>query len=130
MFVYGTLRPGQSNYRLLRGAVEAEYAALLPGHRMYAQLYPYVAEHPDSQVVGDLIVIERAAYDEVLASLDSLEGYQPPDRELYVRAARRVWFRLDESAPWRAASAWVYLGGASFDYGDELAVPGGDWRAR
>jgi gamma-glutamylcyclotransferase (GGCT)/AIG2-like uncharacterized protein YtfP len=130
VFVYGSLRRGQPNYRLLHGTLEAEYTALLPGHRLYRGRFPYVAGgHPDGRVVGDLMVIKSEGYDEVLARLDELEGFQPPDRELYVRAARRVWFRDDPcaSAPWRAARAWVYLGGESFDYRDDLAIPDGDW---
>jgi gamma-glutamylcyclotransferase (GGCT)/AIG2-like uncharacterized protein YtfP len=129
VFVYGTLRRGQLYHGLLDGAVEAAYTAMLPGHRLYAGRYPYIAEHPDGRVVGDLMVLKPDGYGEVLARLDELEGFQPPDRELYVRVARRVRFRSDRSAsaPWQAARAWVYLGGDSFDYRDDLAIPDGDW---
>jgi len=131
VFVYGTLRRGQCNHRIVGGCLDAVHEARLPAHRLYAHGLPYIAADPagESTVTGDLLVISAADYAGALAALDQLEGFRPPDGGLYVRAARPVTFRVGQDGPWETASAWVYLGGKRFPYQDDLVVPGGDWLA-
>lgn len=130
-FVYGTLRQGQGNHRLVAASADAVREALLPRHRLYASGIPYVAEtgDPGCAVTGELLLIRPGEYDEVMARLDRLEGYRPPACQLYVRTACRVLFRDQPGGPWRECEAWVYRGGADFGYRDDLLVPGGDWVA-
>ncbi|GII25710.1 gamma-glutamylcyclotransferase family protein [Planosporangium mesophilum] len=81
-FVYGTLRSGQRNYaRLLAGRTVSEHPATLAGGTMYdSGGFPYLIRtdgQTDGQIVGNLMEVGEADFDEVLATLDRLEGYDP-----------------------------------------------------
>jgi gamma-glutamylcyclotransferase (GGCT)/AIG2-like uncharacterized protein YtfP len=107
-FVYGTLRPGQRHHAwALLGRTTAEEPARLPGAALYeGPGYPYAVAAPPGEVVhGELVQPDPARYDEVLTTLDRLEGYAPgaPDN-LYERIAVTV-LRRDGSH----ARAWAYL---------------------
>lgn len=80
VFVYGTLRSGEGNWRwALAGRTVSETPAVLDGAAMYDQGgFPFVARSETGRVIGDLMVIEDTCYDEVLSALDSLEGYRGP----------------------------------------------------
>ncbi len=131
-FVYGTLRPGQGNYRLLAGQTVAEFPATLPGHALYGPGLPYVtAGEEDSAVVGDLIYVAAERHAEVLARLDCLEGYRPDRSDNhYDREARTVRY-VDVDGAEATTLAWVYLAGRwareRLRLGERIA--GGDWLA-
>jgi gamma-glutamylcyclotransferase (GGCT)/AIG2-like uncharacterized protein YtfP len=129
-FVYGTLRPGQGNYRLLAGRTVAEFPATLPGHALYGPGLPYVtAGEEDWAVVGDLIFVASERYGEVLAGLDCLEGYRPGSRHChYEREARTVRY-VDADGAEATSVAWVYLAGPAVRERLRPAerIPGGDW---
>ena len=131
-FVYGTLRPGQGNYRLLAGRTVGEFPAVLDGHALYGPGLPYVtAAEGDSVVVGDLIFVDPGRYGEVLARLDSLEGYRPGSRHShYERAARTVRYVGVDGAE-ATTVAWVYLAGpaARERLRPVERIAGGDWLA-
>ena len=131
-FVYGTLRPGQGNYRLLAGQTVAEFPATLPGHALYGPGLPYVtAGEEDSTVVGALIFVAPERYAEVLARLDCLEGYRPGRPHChYERVVRTVRY-LDADGAEATTLAWVYLAGPAARErlrGTER-IAGGDWLA-
>ena len=105
VFVYGTLRPGRGNYGwALSGRTVNEEPATLAGAVMHhGPGFPYVVTG-DGVVVGDLIEVDPAAYDDVMASLDALEGYRPARRSnLYDRVVTSV---RTATGP---RKAWVYL---------------------
>lgn len=123
VFVYGTLRPGLGNYRwLLAGQTVHEQPATLPDAVMHeGPGFPYVVDG-DGVVRGDLVEVRADVYVEVLASLDSLEGYSPSRRaNHYDRVVRTV----DTSAGPR--QTWVYLAAAT---PDGPVVASGDWLDR
>lgn len=127
VFVYGTLRRDQRNYRhLLARHTTAEYDARLVRHRLYDSGLPYIAEcdDPTATVAGDLMLMDPADYDELLAQLDRLEGVEYGH---YSRVARPVTYRTGTGAAWQNTTAWVYQGGQGFDYIDKWLVSGGDW---
>jgi gamma-glutamylcyclotransferase (GGCT)/AIG2-like uncharacterized protein YtfP len=131
-FVYGTLRLGQGNYRLLAGHAVGEFPAVLDGHALYGPGLPYVtAGEGDSAVVGDLIFVDPGRYVEVLARLDCLEGYRPGSRHShYEREARPVRYVCADGAE-ATTVAWVYLAGPAARERLRAAEPiaGGDWLA-
>ena len=131
-FVYGTLRPGQGNYRLLAGRTVDERPATLPGHALYGPGLPYVTEgEEDSAVVGTLIFVAPERYDEVLADLDRLEGYRPGGTwSHYDREARPVRYVGDDGGE-ATTVAWVYLAGreARSRLRPSERITGGDWLA-
>jgi len=129
-FVYGTLRRGQCNHGLVRDLLAGVRDAALAGFRLYEDGLPYLGPGDGTSVVrGDLLVPRPGDYGEVLARLDRLEGFRPPDGGLYVRRACQVRFGDESGEPWRDGEAWVYLGGEHFAYEPRLVVPGGDWAA-
>lgn len=76
VFVYGTLRPGCGNYRLLAGATTAERTATISGYRMVSNGgFPYILnDTPESVVTGTLVDVDPALWERVLPNLDALEG--------------------------------------------------------
>jgi gamma-glutamylcyclotransferase (GGCT)/AIG2-like uncharacterized protein YtfP len=115
-FVYGTLRPGQSNYeRLLQGTTISELPARLEGLAMYSMgAFPVLLPgQPEQSVYGNLLLVHPLAYGRVRRNLDALEGVDPQaseaqqQRALYQRQRRQVQL-ANGSAAW----AWVYVGNA------------------
>lgn len=128
-FVYGTLRPGESNHDVyVRGSAEAEVPARLAGAVLYeGPGYPYLVEDPEGGPVrGELIAARPCAYERLLADLDVLEDYAPGDpRNLYERVVREVTL-LDGVT----ARAWVYVAAprvAARLRASGAVIGGGDW---
>lgn len=129
-FVYGTLRRGQCNHRLVEDLLAGVHDAALDGHLLYEAGLPYIGPcGTEGTVTGELLVPRPGDYDEALRRLDQLEGFRPPDGGLYIRRACRVRCCGQPGAPRRDGEAWVYHGGDRFDYETRLVVPGGDWAA-
>ncbi|SBT88389.1 Uncharacterized conserved protein YtfP, gamma-glutamylcyclotransferase (GGCT)/AIG2-like family [Streptomyces sp. DI166] len=130
-FVYGTLRPGQSNHAaFLHGRVLTEEPAVLPDALLYdGPGYPYVVEEPGPSVHGELVTARPDEYGALLAVLDRLEEYRPGDpRNLYERVERDVVL-----CGARRVRAWVYVAApriAARLRKEGRLIEGGDWRAR
>jgi gamma-glutamylcyclotransferase (GGCT)/AIG2-like uncharacterized protein YtfP len=132
-FVYGTLRPGEVNHRLLlHGRTRSEEPARLADTVLYeGPGYPYAVEQPGGgEVRGELVTALPQAYGALLAELDRLEEYAPGDpRSLYVRVERNVVRDADGTA----VRAWVYVAGPAAAERLRNAgrrVAGGEWRGR
>ncbi|MEU9335812.1 gamma-glutamylcyclotransferase family protein [Streptomyces sp. NPDC048290] len=131
-FVYGTLRPGESNHAAyLRGRTHTEHPARLPGAVLYdGPGYPYAVPAPGGIVHGELITALPDAYPQLLHALDELEEYIPGDpRSLYERVSREV---VQDPAG-TPVDAWVYLAAPTIaarlrTHG--TLIPGGDWCTR
>jgi gamma-glutamylcyclotransferase (GGCT)/AIG2-like uncharacterized protein YtfP len=107
-FVYGTLLPNQSNFHVWNGAVVKWEAAVFPNGRLYdLGAYPMLLEEGAKAVRGMVMTIDPDRYQETLAALDDLEGYDPaaPARSLYTRERRTVYLAHGEPV-----TVWVYLG--------------------
>lgn len=133
VFVYGTLRPGESNYVLLEGVTDREITAYAHGLQLYdGPGFPYAARGGEGYIVGTLCFLRRGIDQLVMERLDMLEGFDPrrPDEGHYVRCETPVTYRdpADGGAV-RSDSAWVYLAGPSVDLRSKPLIPSGDWIA-
>ncbi|WP_434589196.1 gamma-glutamylcyclotransferase family protein [Streptomyces sp. A5-4] len=130
-FVYGTLRPGESNHaHFLHGRTAAEEPGRLLGAALYeGPGYPY-AVPGEGEVVGELVTATPEAYGELLSALDLLEECRSPGhpRNLYEREVREV-LRGDG----RPVRAWVYVAAPRVARGLRASgtpIHGGDWLDR
>lgn len=124
VFVYGTLRPGQGNYRLLAGRTRREVSAVAPGLALFGLGLPYAVPLPGALAAGVLVTIASHLYRDVLADLDHLEGYRAerPGRSHYVRRVLAVRTRDGITH-----TAWVYLAGPGVDPAGMSRISGDDW---
>ncbi|MCU0492548.1 MAG: gamma-glutamylcyclotransferase [Chloroflexaceae bacterium] len=132
-FVYGTLKPGGSNYsRYLAGRTSAEQPASLAGAALFDYgPYPFLTEAPDlvdasDQVNGVLITLETACYHVALLELDGLEDYDAASHSgMYLRVVRQV---QTAAGP---VHAWVYIAGpamlAAMRAGELPRIASGVW---
>ena len=128
-FVYGTLRAGQTNAHLLRGAIARSRPAKLSGAQMFdLGPYPMIIEaEMQHEIWGELIEIETEKYAAILKSLDRLEsvdGNNPENPNALYRRLRR--FVLVEN---EKVEAWVYFGREVVARRGCL-LAGGDWCGR
>lgn len=124
LFCYGTLLPGQPNHHLLAGAVRGQAAATLAGSVLYdLGEYPMLLEQGDAAVSGMVFQVAADHYQQVLAALDELEGYDParPAASIYTREAREAVLSNGEAVP-----VWVYVGQPRFAAAG-TPIAGGDW---
>lgn len=134
-FVYGTLKPGGSNYaRYLAGHTLEELSASLAGAAIYSPgPFPFLTMEPDLVLPGEvargaLVTVAGRRYAEALPLLDKLEGYTPGGADnLYERLALNV---ATEAGP---RPAWVYVAAAKalrlIRSGRMRRVAGGEWLA-
>ncbi|NJL94477.1 MAG: gamma-glutamylcyclotransferase [Anaerolineae bacterium] len=140
LFVYGTLRPGQSNYgRLVKGRTLTEQPATLEdtcllscGSFPMAVAPNQVPHHFEGatpcnwEIRGELLTPHPFHYVQLLYELDDLEDYHPHDlrNSMYHRVERLV--RTDAGA---GVVAWVYLGNPGYVQANYPLIPDGDWVA-
>ena len=106
VFVYGTLKPGESNYGFYCGG---KTVAEIPAYT-WGQLYHLPVGYPgmtegNSKVIGWLFSFKNK---QILASLDSLEGYQETrlsELNEYNRQGIPVYSLEGDSL----GIAWVYV---------------------
>lgn len=132
VFVYGTLRSGQSNDRLLADIAYRVRVATVRGLRLHdAGWFPYaMSGDTDDLVVGEVQWLSAGHYAETLARLDRLEGCDAshPESSHYVRL-RAIAEPVDGGEP---VEGWVYVVGDSD--ADRVAglplITSGDWSTR
>jgi gamma-glutamylcyclotransferase (GGCT)/AIG2-like uncharacterized protein YtfP len=106
MFVYGTLRRGESNHHFLEGTYERVLPAMLPDYMKgtASHGYPLVSPQSGSHVDGELFFIRSELYDATLERCDRLEDL-PPGRLVGDYYQRRVVIVRTEAGMY---SAWAY----------------------
>jgi gamma-glutamylcyclotransferase (GGCT)/AIG2-like uncharacterized protein YtfP len=135
-FVYGTLKPGESNYEAyLEGRCVTTRSAIMRNAAVFSDgQYPYLitdsrAVPPDDIAYGVVIEVAAPYYEETLARLDWLEDYKPNSPwSMYDRVTAIV-----ETAD-GPVEVWTYVGGpqslAAIRAGRLVYIPGGVWSGR
>lgn len=112
-FVYGTLKPGQANYRrLLAGYTHAERPAVITGAALYTDgVYPYMVAGqpyagPLDRVTGWLVAVRPEVYGRILRRIDWLEDYRAGRADnIYERVV------LTAHSDGSTVVAWCYVAG-------------------
>lgn len=119
--VYGSLRKGFGNHRLLENKEGVKYLKqeVVKGFKLYSLgWFPGVkpTNNPNSSVLVELYEIEN---DDVKVSLDRLEGYDPhnPQNSLYIR----------ETIPTSVGDTEIYIYNNNIN--EEYLIDEGDWAA-
>ncbi|WP_211335320.1 gamma-glutamylcyclotransferase family protein [Lentzea flaviverrucosa] len=128
VFTYGTLRRGWFNYeKHLEGRTVEEQPARLTGCVLYdAGGFPFAVRKTDcdESIIGELMTIRPADYEQVLLHLDELEGHDPTDPgSLFKRVTVSVWTNTGST------QAWMYEAGDTVEqeFTPSDRIPGGDW---
>lgn len=137
VFVYGTLRTGQGNHRLMDGAVDSLTAGVAHGVGIYGahRGFPYATEHDDPQArtQGEVIwLTQDRDGEQARQSLDHLEGFDSdsPSRSHYERVLRPITVpNSDKNAAPRTVMAWMYMarGWSKAQLVESDRIPDGDW---
>lgn len=102
VFVYGTLKKGFSNHRLLASSELLGAARTVNKYAMYTTGVPIVVKDESvSEIFGELYRVDEAT----LVYLDSLEGH--PD--WYRREMVDVLLLEDDREGQQAERAWIYF---------------------
>ncbi len=100
LFVYGTLKRGHHNHRVL-GDADFKGNASMYGRMLHLGGFPGVIDDPYQQVHGELYEVTN------FNRLDMLEGYDVDNHEgMYLREQRIVY---PDTGPMERTHAWVYL---------------------
>lgn len=124
LFVYGTLRMGEANHGVLRGAVCVSRKAFVTGKLAdTGKGYPALFQLGEGLVAGELYAVN---WTEAGAGLDELETYYGPGdpRNEYERIQVTV---TDESQGGsRELLAWTYVYPPAA-FSRYASIPSGDW---
>ncbi len=129
VFVYGTLKPGESNYqRYCLGKVVEEKEAIAFGQLFDLDLRDYPAmTNGENPVHGFLLTFSNP---EILIALDQLEDYDPQrtlEENEYYRQEITIYDPHYESL----GLAWVYLMNPSrVQHLGGVPIPSGCWRQK
>lgn len=106
VFVYGTLKPGEINYRrYCAGKVVDAQRAIAPG-KLFALRMGYPAMIlGEGQVQGYLLSFTNS---EILEELDDLEDYQP-SRQISENLYNREYIEIFDLQGLSLSWAWAYL---------------------
>ena len=110
VFVYGTLRKGYWNHRLLENSKFIGEAITKEKYSLYANGIPYVVKTPKTQIKGEVYEVDI----ETLKRLDQLEGH--PD--FYYRE------KTDILINGKPIKAWIYF----YPYQKGKIIPSGDYK--
>lgn len=114
VFVYGSLRQGQSARSLIADYLAGAQPATMPG-TLYAlpDGYPVITEG-DNPVVGELLELS-----DLTAALPLLDAYEGDD---YIRTLRQATLR-DGTEVW----SWVYTNARPELLANAVLIESGDW---
>lgn len=105
--VYGTLRVGHSNHRLMAGRTSDIAMGIVDSHELVVDGLPFARPSTRGGLVAEVMWPLPLIYDEVLTDLDRLESYHPerPEASFYIRTEVTVRTAHGD------VQAWLYEAG-------------------
>ncbi len=105
--VYGTLRVGHSNHRLMAGRTSDIVMGVVDSHELVIDGLPFARPSTRGGLVAEVMWPLPHLHDQVLTDLDRLEGYHPerPEASFYIRT--EVTVRTAQGD----VQAWLYEAG-------------------
>lgn len=106
VFVYGTLKTGEHNHRIIAPFTAQARRATIIGTMYLVANFPGFIQEGEDEVVGELVDILPGAEADALFALDRLEGFHPdyPEHSMYLR--KEVSARLDDGGE---ETCYVYV---------------------
>jgi len=136
IFVFGTLRPGQGNFRTAQSgkAIEDIRPAKIFGVAMISgpeSSFPrsIVKDDNEYSMIGDLIYLKKSrGGDETRKNMDQLESFRikHPSNSLYNRVARDVEILKDDGTI-QTVKAWIYVSNRVNELDEKNTIKNGDW---
>jgi gamma-glutamylcyclotransferase (GGCT)/AIG2-like uncharacterized protein YtfP len=125
VFVYGTLRTGQSNYGIVADWVRSARPATIEGMLYHLPTYGFPAVVPGrGTVYGE--VLEFTDFAKALAAMDDLEEYRGPGEDnFYERIV--VCARLQDGSEVECYAYVFPVSRQNWLRSDAEYIPGGDW---
>lgn len=124
--VYGTLRVGYRNHRLLAGRTASIASGVVDGYELVVDGLPFARPSTTGRLVVEVMWLLPDIYDRVLADLDRLEGFDPDAHDnLYTRVEASV-----TTTDGHDVQAWLYVAGERATRHLKTyvtAVPSGDY---
>lgn len=118
VFVYGSLRKGFGNHRLITASPKSEFVAVdyLKGYLYDVGRFPFfVYDENGIDVTGEIYTVD----DDTMYSLDLLEGYTPGQYHNFYN--RKIAITTNNRR------VYYYEAGHDLCSGDWPLVDGGDW---
>ena len=104
--VYGTLRVGHGNHRLVAGRTSDIVSGVVHSHELVVDGLPFARPSTVGGLLVEVVWPVSELYDDVLAELDRLEGFRPDHGDsFYVR--REVLVSTEQGD----VRAWLYEAG-------------------
>ena len=143
VFVFGTLRPGQGNFSVLKsyGAIEAMSEAKVTGVAMVAGSHSFfpksiemdkedgVTDPSSYSMAGDIVYLKQDYSGlETRRDMDRLEGFRSsnPSGSMYRRVARKVELKKADGSV-EEVLAWMYVTQDRSRVDEKDIVQNGDW---
>lgn len=126
VFVYGTLKPGESNYqRYCTGKVVEQKKAIALG-QLFSLPFGYPAMTPGNFLVHGFLLSFTDPH--ILAQLDLLEDYDP-QRPVTENEYYRQLIEVYDEAQTSLGNAWAYLmTPAQINFFGGVLLPNGEWK--
>lgn len=106
-FVYGTLKPGEVNYKRYCAGNIASFQRAIAQGQLFALPMGYPAMTPGNQPVRGFLLTFRDKT--ILSTLDQLEGYHAGDRPDSANLYNRLKIEVFQDAGLSLGLAWAYL---------------------
>lgn len=128
LFAYGTLMSDQPAFPRLAHAVDRHVPAVLDNIVLHAIGWYPMAIPGAGQVLGEVIWLKPALFEEVLAALDAYEGDEYTRVRCIATLAGGPAVDQDDDHEDEQVECWLYLGDPAIAAAYPL-VKGGNWRA-